>query len=211
MTKDTIKQKQQWKPHPNAFLVENELKKSSITSDSELPTTLTPYFLIYDGSLCTINGAKNHADIVDHFREKLGIEPESKDLYIDGLGLFIDKTGLIRVRAHPDEILGLYKILDNGINQITIHSFRQFFRTYAGHHINRDYADSFIGHRFYLSEYENMPEEERKKIFLQLEPHMTLTGSKVQKHPKDPEVLMLQDQLAQLQEKIRILGIKYLQ
>ena len=107
--------------------------------------------------------------------------------------------------------LGLYKILDNGINQITIHSFRQFFRTYAGHHINRDYADSFIGHRFYLSEYENMPEEERKKIFLQLEPHMTLTGSKVQKHPKDPEVSVLQDQLAQLQEKIRILGIKYLQ
>ena len=105
MIKDIIKQKQQWKPHPNAFLVENELKKSSITSDSELLTTLTPYFLTSDGSLCTINGAKNHADIVDHFREKLSIEPESNEFYIDGLGLFIDKTGLIRVRAHPNEIL----------------------------------------------------------------------------------------------------------
>ena len=108
--------------------------------------------------------------------------------------------------------LGLYKILDNGFNQITIHSFRQFFRTYAGYIIGRDFAESFIGHRFYLSEYENMPEEQRRKIFLQLEPHMTFIKPKVQTSSIRPEeeMIELKRQVKDLEDKIRIVGEKFL-
>jgi len=104
----------------------------------------------------------------------------------------------------------LYKILSNGQGQITVHSFRQFFRTYAGHLISRDFADTFVGHSFYLSEYENMPEEERKKIFLKLEPHMTFLLPKIQKSSKNPEVMELERQLTEIQNKVRILGDRLL-
>ena len=106
--------------------------------------------------------------------------------------------------------LNLYKILSNGFGQVTVHSFRQFFRTYAGHLIGRDFAESFIGHSFYLSEYENMPEEERKRIFLKLEPHMTFLEPKIQKPQKNPEVLSLQRQLNDIQGKVKILATKFL-
>ncbi len=104
----------------------------------------------------------------------------------------------------------LYKKLDNGFGQITVHSFRQFFRTFAGHQIGRDFAESFIGHRFYLSEYENMPEEERKKIFLKLEPYMTFLQPKIQKPSENPEVIELQRQLTEIQNKVKILGNRLL-
>ncbi len=106
--------------------------------------------------------------------------------------------------------IDLYKKLSNGQNQITVHSFRQFFRTFAGHLISRDFAESFIGHDFYLSEYENMPEEERKKIFLKLEPSMTFLQPKINKPSKNPEVMELERQLTDIQKKVKILGEKLL-
>ena len=106
--------------------------------------------------------------------------------------------------------MNLYKILSNGFGQVTVHSFRQFFRTYAGHLIGRDFAESFIGHSFYLSEYENMPEEERRKIFLRLEPHMTFLEPKIQKPQKNPEVVALERQLNDIQGKVKILAHKFL-
>ena len=105
--------------------------------------------------------------------------------------------------------IGLSKRLDNGINQVTIHSFRSFFRTCAGHLISRDFAESFIGHRFYLSEYQNMPEEEKKKLFLKLEPHITFRQTKIRKI-SNPEIFALQEQVADLQNKIMMLGQKFL-
>ena len=106
--------------------------------------------------------------------------------------------------------MNLYKILSNGFGQVTVHSFRQFFRTYAGHLIGRDFAESFIGHSFYLSEYENMPEEERKRIFLKLEPHMTFLEPKIQKPSKNPEVTALERQLNDIQGKVKILANRFL-
>ena len=106
--------------------------------------------------------------------------------------------------------IGLYKVLDNGNNQITIHSFRSFFRTYAGHIISRDFAESFIGHRFYLSEYENMPEEEKKKLFLRLEPYITFSLVKLQTKLTNPDIISLQNQVEELQNKIKVLAGKFL-
>jgi len=106
--------------------------------------------------------------------------------------------------------LNLHKILDNGFNQITIHSFRSFFRTYAGHLISRDFAESFIGHRFYLSEYENMPVEEKKKLFLKLEPDITFSNIQVRPTQTNQDIVLLQKQVEGLEAKIRILGQKFL-
>lgn len=107
--------------------------------------------------------------------------------------------------------LNLHKILDNGFNQITIHGFRSFFRTYAGHLISRDFAESFIGHRFYLSEYENMPVEEKKKLFLKLEPDITFSNIQVRPKQSNQDIVLLQKQVEDLHNKIRLLGQKFLQ
>jgi integrase len=106
--------------------------------------------------------------------------------------------------------IGLYKVLENGVNQITVHSFRSFFRTYAGHLVDRDFAESFIGHRFYLSEYQNMPEKEKKNQFLKLEPHLTFSHVELKTHALNPEIIELQEQVSDLQNKIRMLGNKFL-
>jgi len=133
------------------------------------------------------------------------------------------QNNLFGKSTHPDVIyrayarvirnalrqLNLYKILDNGNNQITIHSFRSFFRTYAGHLISRDFAESFIGHRFYLSEYENMPEEEKKKLFLKLEPHITFGEIRVRSNASSLDTTS-QKRIEDLEEKVRMLAQRFL-
>jgi integrase len=88
--------------------------------------------------------------------------------------------------------IGLYKKLENGVNQITVHSFRSFFRTLAGHSISRDFAEAYIGHRFYQSEYQNMHEIEKKKIFLELEPHITFNKVQIMTRVSNSEISGLQ-------------------
>lgn len=129
------------------------------------------------------------------------------DRCAEPINIYRKYANAIRKSLHK---LGLYKILDNGVNQITVHSFRSFFRTYAGHIVDRDFAESFIGHRFYLSEYQNMPEAEKKKLFLKLESHITFNHVQIKTALSHPEISALQEQISDLQNKIRMLGQKFL-
>lgn len=86
----------------------------------------------------------------------------SYKLYLDSFNYHIDGLGI----SHK---------LPNGQRDITIYSFRQYFRTLASHTIDRDFAEDYIGHTFYLSQYHNLPIEEKQKMFRRLEPHITFS------------------------------------
>ncbi len=81
-------------------------------------------------------------------------------LYLDSFNYHVDRLGI----SHK---------LPNGQRDITIYSFRQYFRTLAGHVIDRDFAEDYVGHTFYLSQYHNLPLEEKQKMFRRLEPQIT--------------------------------------
>lgn len=140
-------------------------------------------------------------------RSKPTSQPYLFDKCAEPINIYRKYSHAIRKLLHK---IGLYKILENGVNQITVHSFRSFFRTYAGHLIDRDFAESFIGHRFYLSEYQNMPEKEKKNQFLKLEPYLTFSHVELKTTKFNPEIVELQEQISDLQNKIRMLGNKFL-
>ena len=140
-------------------------------------------------------------------RSKPVSQPYLFDKCTESINIYRKYAAAIRKSLYK---IGLYKVLENGVNQITVHNFRSFFRTYAGHLIGRDFAESFIGHKFYLSEYQNMPEKEKKNLFLKLEPHFTFSHVDLKTTALNPEIIELQEQVSDLQNKIRMLGRKFL-
>ncbi len=107
-------------------------------------------------------------------------------LYLDSFNHHVDKLGI----SHK---------LPNGQRDITIYSFRQYFRTLAGHVIDRDFAEDYIGHTFYLSQYHNLPIEEKIKMFRRLEPHITFNEEIL---PKEYIPTVQDQQFRELSKKV---------
>jgi integrase len=81
----------------------------------------------------------------------------------------------ISLRKYTSKIPELAKLNENGRNVIHFHAFRKVFFTSVSNVIGSDYAHALIGHRSYLDTYYNLPEEERKKMYLQAEPYLTIS------------------------------------
>jgi len=60
----------------------------------------------------------------------------------------------------------------NGIHKITSHSFRAYFFTKAARKHGENYAHRMIGHGGYLMQYDRMTEDEKLKMYLELEPKL---------------------------------------
>jgi len=87
-----------------------------------------------------------------------------------------DTTNLgLSLRYYTSKIPELARLNENGRNMIHFHAFRTFFRTTVGNAVGRDFAEAIIGHHFYLDSYYNLPEEERKKLYLKAEPYITIS------------------------------------
>ena len=67
---------------------------------------------------------------------------------------------------------------ENGRKAIHFHAFRKFFRTTVGNVCGRDYAEALIGHGFYMDTYYQLPDEKKKEMYLDAEPHLTLSDFK---------------------------------
>src|SRR3989304_3833461 len=71
--------------------------------------------------------------------------------------------------------LGLDKKYEsNGNNKITTHSFRAYFFTKAARKHGENYAHKMVGHGGYLIQYDRMTEEEKLKMYLELEPELVI-------------------------------------
>jgi len=96
------------------------------------------------------------------------------------------------------KISELNQLNENGIHMIHFHAFRKFFRTVVGNAVGRDFAEALMGHHFYLDSYYNLPEEERKKMYLKAEPYLTI--SDFRKVEKDLiSIKMKQDEIEEKQ------------
>jgi len=68
---------------------------------------------------------------------------------------------------------------ENGYHSIHFHAFRKFFRTNAGNVSGRDFAEALMGHGFYMDTYYQLPEEKKRQMYLEAEPHLTISDTKL--------------------------------
>ena len=76
---------------------------------------------------------------------------------------------------------------ENGRRAIHFHGFRKYFRTILGNVCGRDYAEALMGHGFYMDTYYQLPDEKKKKMFLEAETQLTI--SDYESVEKDMKVL----------------------
>lgn len=66
------------------------------------------------------------------------------------------------------------KYTSNGFYKITSHSFRAYFFTAAARKHGENYAHKLTGHGGYLMQYDRMTDEEKLKMYLELEPDLVV-------------------------------------
>jgi len=69
------------------------------------------------------------------------------------------------LRTHVDKIPELNIKNENDRSLIHWHSFRKYFRTTVGNEVNRDFAETLIGHDFYMSTYYNLSEDKKRELY----------------------------------------------
>ena len=84
----------------------------------------------------------------------------------------------ISLRNQIENIAELNIKNENGIRTIHFHAFRKFFRTTLGNVCGRDYAEALMGHGFYMDTYYQLPEEKKKQMYIDAEPHLTISDFK---------------------------------
>jgi integrase len=75
----------------------------------------------------------------------------------------------------------------NGRKVVHYHAFRKYFRTTVGNACGRDFAEELMGHGFYMDTYYQLSKEKRQELYLQAEPHLTISDFKAVE--KDMKVL----------------------
>ena len=86
---------------------------------------------------------------------------------------------------------------ENGRLAIHFHAFRKFFRTNLGNIAGRDYAEALMGHSFYMDTYYQLPEDKKKQMFLDAEPHLTISDFET----VEKNIKKLSEKNSQLEEK----------
>ena len=77
--------------------------------------------------------------------------------------------------ANALEVLGYNgKYSSNGFYKITSHSFRAYFFTLATRKHDENYAHKMTGHGGYLMQYDRMDDEEKLRLYLELEPDLVV-------------------------------------
>jgi integrase len=67
---------------------------------------------------------------------------------------------------------------ENGLLSIHFHALRKFFRTTLGNACGRDYAEALMGHGFYMDTYYQLPEDQKKQMYLDAEAQLTISDFK---------------------------------
>ena len=115
------------------------------------------------------------------------------------------------LKYHMKKIPSLNKKNENGIHVIHFHAFRKFFRTTVGNVCGRDFAEALMGHRFYMDTYYLLTEEKKRLMYLDAEPHLTISDFKAveqnlrtvsEKHAQ------LEGKVNELMEYLRVNSIK---
>ncbi len=79
------------------------------------------------------------------------------------------------LRIHVGDIPDLDITNENGYKAIHFHAFRKYFRTTVGNVCGRDFAEALMGHGFYMDVYYQLPEPKKREMYLDAEPHLTVS------------------------------------
>ena len=82
------------------------------------------------------------------------------------------------LRYHLEKNPELNSNNKNGRKVVHFHAFRKYFRTTVGNVCGRDFAEELMGHGFYMDTYYQLSEEKRKEMYMQAEPHLTISDFK---------------------------------
>jgi len=95
------------------------------------------------------------------------------------------------------EVLGYNeKYPSNGFYKITSHSFRAYFFTAATRKHDENYAHKMTGHGGYLMQYDRMTDEEKLKLYLELEPNLVVFDQT----KNELEISRLRDKIEEIDE-----------
>lgn len=94
------------------------------------------------------------------------------------------------------------KYSSNGFYKITSHSFRAYFFTLATRKHDENYAHKMTGHGGYLMQYDRMTDEEKLKMYLELEPDLVVFDQT--KNELEIKKLKLENEsIEQLRDEVR--------
>ena len=110
-----------------------------------------------------------------------------------------------QLKYHTEKVPDLNKKNPNGMRIIHFHALRKFFRTTVGNVSGRDFAEALIGHQFYMDTYYQLPDEKKREMYLEAEPHLTISDFKA----VEKNIKALSAKNSQLEEKFNDL-LQYL-
>ena len=84
----------------------------------------------------------------------------------------------ISLRHHIEKIPELNIKNENGLNAVHFHAFRKFFRTTVGNVCGRDFSEALLGHAFYMDTYYILSDDQKRQMYLDAEPHLTVSDFK---------------------------------
>lgn len=90
-------------------------------------------------------------------------------------------------------------------NKITMHSFRSYFFTKATRKHGDNYAHKMTGHGGYLMQYDRMTDEEKRAMYLELEPDLIIDSTERQKRiidQKDKKIAEIESKFLRMGEKL---------
>lgn len=85
--------------------------------------------------------------------------------------VIVEQKSLIKVL---DRLVLNSRYSSNNFRKITSHSFRSYFFTKAARKHGENYAHKMTGHGGYLMQYDRLTEEEKLKMYLELEPDLMI-------------------------------------
>jgi len=99
---------------------------------------------------------------------------------------------------------GFFKKYPNSVRYVVnIHSMRAYFITKASQKHSETYAHALAGHGSYLDVYLRIPNDEKRKKYLELEPNLLVESLNVEADlTKDKLMDSMQDHLTKMQEEI---------
>jgi len=171
-----------------------QLKLSDIDFESN-PVKLNIRAEIAKGSMSRETFITSEATLVlqDYLKRYFGWKENESNLHLQNTMIFGRiskvKTGSIpkfslnsakqilqnSLRNQIENIPELNIKNENGLRTIHFHALRKFFRTTVGNVCGRDYAEALMGHGFYMDTYYQLPEEKKKQMYLDAEPHLTIS------------------------------------
>ena len=104
------------------------------------------------------------------------------------------------------------------IHKITSHSFRAFFFTQAVRKHGENYAHRLTGHGGYLIQYDRMNDEEKLKMYIELEPELVIFDTSKQqleienlKIQQSKEIQAMKNEMEQMKLQLAQQGIDILE